>query len=135
MHEKRFQGGVARLRTPERLAWLEAERALTLSLLGKDIKSVLDVGTGSGVFAELFARSGLYSEGVDASPEMLEAARKLVPDVSFREGTAEALPYPEAGFDMVFMGMLFHETDDQQEADPRRSADPPVSALIPQQKK
>jgi len=116
MHEHRFQGGAARLRSPERLAWLEVNRVVDLSMQNAYLRRVLDVGTGSGIFAEAFAKAGLEVEGVDANPEMLAEARRLVPNVPFQEGTAESLPYPVAAFDLVFMGMLLHETDDHLKA-------------------
>jgi ubiquinone/menaquinone biosynthesis C-methylase UbiE len=117
MHEHRFHGEPARLRNPERLAWLEVERVVELSLI-KDgnIHNVLDIGTGTGIFAESFLQSGLVVEGLDGSPEMLQSARDLVPGVIFQEGEAENLPYPDASFDLVFMGLLLHETDDQSRA-------------------
>ncbi len=116
MHEHRFHGGVARLRSPERLAWLEVDRVVELSLQSGNIRRVLDIGTGSGIFAEAFAKSGLEVEGLDANPEMLAAARDLVADVHFQEGVAESLPYADGDFDLVFMGLLFHETDDRLKA-------------------
>jgi ubiquinone/menaquinone biosynthesis C-methylase UbiE len=116
MHEHRFHGDLARLRSPERLVWLEVNRVIELSTKGGNIRRVLDVGTGSGIFAEAFANAGLEVEGLDANPEMLTAARELVPGVHFQEGTAESLPYPDAAFDLVFMGLLFHETDDRSKA-------------------
>jgi ubiquinone/menaquinone biosynthesis C-methylase UbiE len=116
MHEHRFHGDIARLRSPERLAWLEVDRVAELSLQGGDFHRVLDVGTGSGIFAEIFSKAGLEVVGVDANPEMLEAARDLIPGVRFEEGIAESLPYPDAAFDLVFMGLLFHETDDRLQA-------------------
>jgi len=116
MHEHRFHGDITRLRSPERLAWLEAERVVKLSLQDSDIHRVLDVGTGSGIFAETFSKAGPEVAGMDANPKMLEAARDLVPGVRFEEGTAESMPYPDAAFDLVFMGLLFHETDDRLQA-------------------
>lgn len=116
MHEHRFHGGVARLRSPERLTWLEVDRVVDLSLQGGNIRHVLDVGTGTGVFAEAFSKLGLDVEGVDANPDMLAAARDLVAGVRFQEGTAESLSYPDNSFDLVFMGLLFHETDDRLKA-------------------
>lgn len=113
MHEKRFEGDIARLRNPERIARLEVERVVTLCLEGVQIKSVLDVGTGTGLFAEAFAKRGLAVSGVDVNPEMLPVARAYVPDGDFRESTAEALPFADATFDMVFMGLLLHESDEQ----------------------
>ena len=116
MHEHRFHGDISRLRSPERLAWLEVDRVVELSTQGDHLHRVLDVGTGSGIFAEAFTRLGLEVEGLDANPEMLAAARDLVAGVRFQEGTAESLPYPDSSFDLVFMGLLFHETDDRPKA-------------------
>lgn len=113
MHEKRFEGDITRLRNPERIARLEVERVTSLCLEGASIKSILDVGTGTGLFAESFARSGLAVSGVDVNPEMLPASRSFVPAGDFREATAEALPFPDANFDLVFMGLLLHESDEQ----------------------
>jgi ubiquinone/menaquinone biosynthesis C-methylase UbiE len=113
MHEKRFEGDITRLRNPERIARLEVERVVTLCLEQATIKCVLDIGTGSGLFAEAFAKRGLAVTGVDVNPEMLPAARTYVPVGEFRESTAEALPFADAAFDLVFMGLLLHESDEQ----------------------
>lgn len=112
MHEHRFHGDLARLRSPERLARLELNQVVELSLRGGPIHSVLDVGTGTGVFTEAFAAAGLEAEGVDANPEILAEARRLLPAIPFHEGLAETLPFPADSFDLVFMGLLLHETDD-----------------------
>lgn len=112
MHEKRFHGEIDRLRSPERVERLEVERVVDQCLEGAHIESVLDVGTGSGLFAEAFARRGLQVLGVDVKPEMLEAARRYVPAGDFRQGTAEALPADDRGYDLVFLGLVLHEADD-----------------------
>ncbi len=113
MHEKRFDGTVERLRAPERVARLEVERVVDLCLETTGLKSVIDVGVGSGLFAEVFAQRGLEVAGVDVNPEMIAAAHHFVPEGDFREATAELLPYPDASFDLVFFGMLLHESDEQ----------------------
>ncbi|MGC8855303.1 MAG: class I SAM-dependent methyltransferase [Anaerolineae bacterium] len=115
MHERRFTE-IERLRSPERLAHLDLDAVLAHTLDGLTAPSVLDVGTGTGIFAEAFARRGLRVEGLDVNAEMLAAARQLVPQVTFREGLAESLPYPAGAFDLVFHGMVFHETDDRLQA-------------------
>jgi ubiquinone/menaquinone biosynthesis C-methylase UbiE len=113
MHEKRFEGDIARLRNPERIARLEVERVVTLCLEGAQINCMLDVGTGTGLFTEGFAKRGLAVSGVDINPEMLSAARTYVPVGAFRESTAEALPFADSTFDLIFMGLLLHESDEQ----------------------
>jgi SAM-dependent methyltransferase len=112
MHEKLYDGGVERLRAPERVARLEVERVVTLSLEGTVIKGVLDVGVGSGLFAEEFSKRGLEVAGVDVNPEMIVAAKQFVPKGDFRASTAEALPFPDESFDLVFFGLLLHESDE-----------------------
>jgi ubiquinone/menaquinone biosynthesis C-methylase UbiE len=116
MHEKRFAGSVERLRSPERVAHLEVERVVDLFLEDRKIGRLLDVGTGSGLFAEAFARRGLDVAGVDARPEMLEAAREFVPAGQFKQGVVEALPYKDKSFEMVFLSLVLHESDDPLEA-------------------
>jgi ubiquinone/menaquinone biosynthesis C-methylase UbiE len=131
MHEKRFDGSVDRLRSPERVERLEVERVVDQCLQGGPFASLLDVGTGSALFAEAFSRRGLKVSGVDANPEMLDAARAFVPEGDFREGTAEALPFPEASFDLVFLGLVLHEADQPLKAlkEARRVARRQVSIL------
>jgi len=113
MHERRFNREIERLRDPERIVRLEVARVIDLALDGLDgVQTVLDVGTGSGLFAEQFAAKGLQVTGLDVNPEMLPAAQQYVPSGTFQEGIAEKLPFPDGSFDLVFMGLLLHETDD-----------------------
>jgi ubiquinone/menaquinone biosynthesis C-methylase UbiE len=112
MYQKRFDGKVERLRAPERVARLEVERVVDLCLEVTNLKSVLDVGVGSGLFAEAFAQRGLEVAGVDVNPEMIAVAEQFVPEGDFREATAETLPYPGSSFDLVFFGLLLHESDE-----------------------
>jgi ubiquinone/menaquinone biosynthesis C-methylase UbiE len=113
MHEKRFNRDIERLRDPERIARLELERVVNLVLEGQEgVQTVLDVGTGTGVFAEQFAARGMQVAGLDVNPEMLLAAQHYVPNGTFREGIAENLPFENGSFDLIFMGLVLHETDD-----------------------
>ncbi len=116
MHEKRFQGEIARLRDPDRVNRLEVDRVVDLCLEDNHPARVLDVGTGTALFAEAFSRRGLEVAGVDVSPEMLAAARGFVPSGDFREAVAEALPFPDHAFDLVFLGVVLHEADDPLKA-------------------
>lgn len=76
---------------------------------------VLDVACGTGVLAiAAAARAGEKGKvtGLDASPQMLDIARRKRPDLDWREGMAEALPFPDDHFDAVvsqFGLMLFED--------------------------
>jgi ubiquinone/menaquinone biosynthesis C-methylase UbiE len=112
MHEKQFDGSIERLCSPERVARLEVERVTGLCLEAGSLKTVLDVGVGSGLFAEAFYRRGLKVSGVDINPHMLPVARQFVLQGIFQEASAEVLPFPDASFDLVFMGLVLHESDE-----------------------
>jgi ubiquinone/menaquinone biosynthesis C-methylase UbiE len=119
MHEKRFHRDISWLRDPDRVAQLELERVVELIFEGLDAnaaRSALDIGTGSGLFAEQFVRRGLSAAGVDANPEMVAAAQAQVPQAEFKLAIAEELPFADSSFDVVFMGLVLHETDDPLKA-------------------
>jgi len=73
---------------------------------GASVSTVLDVGTGTGVFAEAFSNAG-----VDVTVDLLASAREYVPAGSFVAGAAEELPLGDGSFDLVFLGHVLHETD------------------------
>ncbi len=112
MHERRFHGDPERLRSADRLARLDVEHVVALSTEGLSVKSVLDVGTGTGVFAEAFSKLGMRVSGIDTNSELLAIARGHVPDGQFHEAPAEKIPFEDAMFDLVFFGVVLHETDD-----------------------
>ena len=111
-HERRYKGGADRLRSAERLAMLEIPRVAELCLAGRSLLSVLDLGTGTGVFAEAFAARAMQVTGIDLNHELLEEARSRVPSATFLEAAAESLPFPDRAFDLLFLGLLLHEVDD-----------------------
>jgi len=111
-HEKRFRGEVERLRAPQRYEILQVEASVNAALADLPAESALDVGVGTGVFAELFAQRGLRVGGVDVREDMLAEALRYVPNGDFRLAPAEALPFEDKSFDLVFGGLVYHEVDD-----------------------
>jgi SAM-dependent methyltransferase len=87
----------------ERLAVSNAEsHDLLVELLDPQPgERFLDVGTGSGGVAIRAAARGADVVGVDVSAEAVEAARRAAPQVRFLVADAQALPFPDASFDVV----------------------------------
>jgi ubiquinone/menaquinone biosynthesis C-methylase UbiE len=116
MHERRFHKDAELLRSSERLAVLEVDRVVRSCLDGLPIQSVFDVGTGAGVFAQAFAKRGLVVTGIDSNGELLAMARRYVPNADFWQAAAEQFPFEAGSFDLVFLGHVLHEADDQRKA-------------------
>jgi ubiquinone/menaquinone biosynthesis C-methylase UbiE len=116
MHERRFSGDIERLRSPQRVARLEVDRVVELCLAGLQVETVLDVGTGSGLFAESFVKRRLTVSGIDPNLDMIEAARRFAPAAEFRQATVEVIPFADKAFDLVFLGLVLHEADDPRQA-------------------
>ncbi len=98
--------GHGKLSGREVRAWRRA-LASVFSRLDPQVElRVLDVGTGTGVMARLMAAMGQQVTGVDLSPMMLDAARTRAQELglptTYVEGRAEALPFADDTFDLVF---------------------------------
>jgi SAM-dependent methyltransferase len=84
----------------------QLQRRLILALLG-DVRGrdVLDVGCGDGDLAIELWRRGATVTGIDASPEMVEAAmaraKRNGADISFMVGEAVSIPFDPKRFDVV----------------------------------
>ena len=66
-----------------------------------DTGSLLEVGSGTGHFADLWADAGLEAVGVDLAQDRLRFSLQRRPAFSVVRGNALALPFPDDSFDVV----------------------------------
>ncbi len=76
---------------------------------------VVDLGTGTGSLARLFAQRGCMVTGVDIAGPLLEQARRLDREagveIAYVQAPAEASGLPDASFDVVCAGQCWHWFD------------------------
>jgi SAM-dependent methyltransferase len=80
-------------------------------------KEVVEYGCGMGRMSILLARSGAKVSAFDISEASVEVAREqahqygVESQISFAVAVAEALPYPDASFDLAFGSAVLHHLD------------------------
>jgi ubiquinone/menaquinone biosynthesis C-methylase UbiE len=97
------------------------EAAVCAALDGVPIRSLLDLGTGTGRMLELFAGKIERGLGLDLSLDMLALAREHLDRPGFkhcsvRHGDIYDLPLPRDSFDAVIIHQVLHFLDDSGRA-------------------
>lgn len=72
----------------------------------KPDESILDLGCGDGQLTQRIVAAGARVAAIDASPEMIAAARSR--GIDAQEGSAESLPFADRSFDAVFSNAVLH---------------------------
>jgi SAM-dependent methyltransferase len=119
------QPDLAAVKRRQQQVWASADYAAVAALIvpmaevmvqAADLRAgdrVLDVATGSGNAALAAARCGCEVTGIDYVPGLLERGRVRAAaeglQVTFQEGDAEDLAFPDASFDAVVssLGVMF----------------------------
>jgi SAM-dependent methyltransferase len=78
-----------------------ARRALLAARAPPPGARLLDLASGTGEFGALAVERKCRVTGIDSSPTMVAVARAAAPGADFVEGDLEALPFPDASFDLV----------------------------------
>lgn len=79
-------------------------------------KDILEVGVGAGTDFLQFVRSGARAHGVDVTDEAVRNVRSRLAQaglsaVDLRRCNAEALPYPDGKFDLVYSWGVIHHAE------------------------
>src|SRR6266581_3026853 len=93
------------------------EDAIRAALADKPIRSLLDLGTGTGRMLELFGPEIERGLGLDLSLDMLALARDRLEraglkNCSVRQGDLYDLPLADDSFDVVILHQVLHFLDD-----------------------
>lgn len=80
--------------------------------IGLPGQSVLDQGTGTGVFGRQLAKQGCRVVGTDISENQIQMARELakadgLSDIEFLISPAEVNPFPDQSFDIISASQCF----------------------------
>jgi SAM-dependent methyltransferase len=70
-----------------------------------------DIGAGTGIWSRMLYEAGCRVEAVEPNPAMRLAGAKQNPELSWREGSAEASGLPGGQYDLVSMASSFHWPD------------------------
>lgn len=93
-------------------AWFDtASNHIASALSLAERHSVLEVGCGCGVIMNHLKSRAARWTGVDRSPDVIDKARELLPDVEFVCASADHLPFAEGTFDAAFSYQVFHYFD------------------------
>ncbi|MEU3600727.1 class I SAM-dependent methyltransferase [Streptomyces sp. NPDC006798] len=80
------------------------------------VGTALDAACGTGRQTEALAARGYRVIGVDQSPDMLEQARRKVPDADFRQGRLEKLPVDDGSVDLAVSTLALTHLPDLTDA-------------------
>lgn len=75
---------------------------------------VLDLCCGWGQSTRFLVERSQHVTGLDASPRSLAAARQAVPQATYVEAWAEAMPFADHEFDVVHTSVALHEMEPEQ---------------------
>jgi ubiquinone/menaquinone biosynthesis C-methylase UbiE len=85
----------------EAAAWLVGDQPVT----------VLELGAGTGKLTEVLVALGHDVHATDPDEQMLDRLRERLPDVRTSVSSAEAIPAPDASYDVVVVAQALHWFD------------------------
>lgn len=117
MNEKHFSvESMAKLRSEKRISFIAPDSVVAkcIEIAGINSGKVLDIGTGTGLFAEYFQGKGFNVTGIDDNEVMIREAQRLLPASHFVQASADKIPFKDNEFDFSLMAHLLHEVQNPE---------------------
>lgn len=115
------------------LAWLDRRHAPMLQVIRRAAprgRTLLEIGTGAGLFLKAASRAGWEVSGLELSPEAAGFARDRL-GLDVRRERAEAMSFPPASFDAAVMfDVIEHLFDPRAVLEATRTALRPGGVLV-----
>ncbi|MCQ8275926.1 2-methoxy-6-polyprenyl-1,4-benzoquinol methylase, mitochondrial [Lactococcus petauri] len=71
--------------------------------------NILDIGCANGTLLSMISKQkAIFGAGLDISSEMVKIASQRHPQFDFKQGSAEAVPFPKDNFDIITCSASFH---------------------------
>lgn len=83
-----------------------------LTAISMEPRSILEIGCSNGWRLDVLReRYSATCSGIDPSQKAIEDGTRSFPGLDLRQGVADQLPYPDAGFDLVIFGFCLYLCD------------------------
>ncbi|MCD4666612.1 class I SAM-dependent methyltransferase [archaeon] len=79
-------------------------------------KNILDVGCAYGESARKFSRKSKNVYCIDPNQELIKKAKKNNPNIFFKIGSAEKIPFKDKSFDVVILSDVIEHVDDEKKS-------------------
>ena len=97
---------------------LQNRGEVIFSWIPDNVENILDVGCASGHYTIHYSRKCKKVFGIDPNEELVREAKLNYPNIDFRIGSSENLPFKDKTFDLVIMGdVLEHVKDENRSMD------------------
>lgn len=85
-----------------------------LQEVASESTTILDMGCGEGTRLHSLVGEDKKGFGVDISSKAIDLAKKKYPELNFKTGDLEKLPYGDGEFDLVYSAFVFEHLDDPE---------------------
>ena len=94
---------------------LSSRGKLLFQWIPENTNSLLDVGCASGYYTVHYSKKCSKVFGIDPNENLIKIAKEKYPNLDFRKGSAEEIPFKDNSFDVVILSdVLEHVADEKK---------------------